>query len=144
RRIVRGLRRSPSVPDLVTHAFGRREFYEIKPNSTSGRKQGRAKIRWLEHFFARAGLPYRTGKLYDVDKTFTIERFSSGPIEHEVSIHVFLKEEALILYEVCTDVKIKTEVIEEAVYSIVSAAAIKAAVELVIAELPELVTVLVP
>jgi hypothetical protein len=115
-------------PDWMTHRprFGQFEFYEVKPNSDSGRTKGRAKILSLIALCGTEGLPYRPGSVYNPKEPFNqfnlwIE--TKGFFETEVVLHWFLKEPGLLLYEVCIDQRLRNPVANTALSAVGAAAA---------------------
>jgi hypothetical protein len=90
------------IPDIMTHDTARRlEFYEIKPNSSSGRSAGRSKIRSIAAAIASTGLPYVPGIQYTPNKK---RRFFSGLVlgfHLDVFFHFEFIAPGLIVYEFC-------------------------------------------
>ncbi|MEV7544932.1 hypothetical protein [Streptomyces sp. NPDC089915] len=106
-----------AVPDIITHEPGTRmEFYEIKPNSDSGRRAGRAKIETflsLMDFLAENNsgfAKYEKGELFDPDRSITFyQRNYLGIIPCKVSLHYRRATDqpiakGLIVYEICVEV----------------------------------------
>lgn len=53
------------IPDICTHDSPRRlEYYEVKPNSPSGRSDGLEKIAEIDAFNDNFNLPYKPGKIW--------------------------------------------------------------------------------
>jgi hypothetical protein len=92
------------IPDLMTNVQGRQEFYEIKPNSKSGRKDGRDKVVGLLTFFQSEHLTYEPGLQYEPDRSVTLWKYDSGLFKYEVKLHYFRIQAGLVVYEVCTEI----------------------------------------
>ncbi|MGV9451543.1 peptidoglycan-binding domain-containing protein [Streptomyces sp. NPDC003635] len=98
------------VPDIITHEPPQRmEYYEIKPNSASGKADGRTKLiafQALVDFFKPTvpTLTYQRGILFDPDRSILIwdGTWFGSPVK--VHFHFFREEEGLIVYEVCVEV----------------------------------------
>src|SRR5205807_492042 len=61
------------IPDLMTFDPGRRtEFYEIKPNSATGRTAGEVKIANVHALCQSFGLPYVPGTQWNPDTKVTL------------------------------------------------------------------------
>ena len=97
-----------AIPDIVRHAAsGLGEFYEIKPNSASGRAKGKKKIDDFEDVIARYHLPYESGLDYRPDERFTMWDGAWQGCPIEISLHYWLESDGLILYEICFDSGVK-------------------------------------
>lgn len=90
------------IPDLCTHDDPRRlEFYEIKPNSTSGRSAGVTKISEIGALNDSFSLPYKAGRIYAPDVHVTIWEGDLS-VGHVVStLHFKRTQLGLIVYELC-------------------------------------------
>lgn len=91
------------VPDLMTDDATRDVFYEIKPNSLSGRTAGKAKIAALDALFARFSLPYRSGSSWSPDEKIKVFSGKMFGRHIEGSFHYFRSSAGLILYEICIE-----------------------------------------
>jgi hypothetical protein len=97
------------VPDIITfQPPGRTEFYEIKPNSASGRRAGRDKIIWFEIICRDESLPYAAGSQYSPDRRVVVWNgtWLGSPVK--VRLHWFLDQRGLLLYELCVEVSQET------------------------------------
>ncbi|MFF7249218.1 hypothetical protein ACFZBU_35530 [Embleya sp. NPDC008237] len=100
------------VPDIITHdpAAGRREFYEVKPNSQSSKSKGRVKLNAFQamvDFLRTTSVPtmkYDRGTLFDPDRSILLwdGTWFGSPVQ--VFFHFFREEEGLLVYEVCVKV----------------------------------------
>ena len=91
------------IPDLATHDGSVKEFYEIKPNSMSGRIDGRAKVIAIEAANHMVGIPYVSGTRWSPNAKFIV---FSGPVfgaHIEVTFHFFRNQRGLIVYELCVE-----------------------------------------
>ncbi|MGW0778337.1 peptidoglycan-binding domain-containing protein [Streptomyces sp. NPDC002835] len=126
-----------AVPDIITHEPGvRMEFYEIKPNSDSGRAAGREKIETFLSLmdFISVNDPnftrYEKGKIFDPDRTITFyQRNYLGIIPCKASLHYKRATEpeiaqGLIVYEIC--VEVDGELLETLAKAIIVSAVIAA------------------
>jgi hypothetical protein len=91
-------------PDWMIHRTVRAEFefYEVKPDSSSSKSKGRAKILALIALCGLNNLPYVPGLRYspvDEEKNLWIE--TKGFIETEVTLRWSRIEPGLIAYQVC-------------------------------------------
>ena len=93
-----------NIPDLMTHAGDRQEFYEVKPNSKSGRASARNERINILEFFTSENLSYVPGTVYDPDESVTLWKYNSGLFKYELSLHFFRLDKGIILYEVCTEI----------------------------------------
>jgi hypothetical protein len=116
-------------PDWMTHrpSQSELEFYEVKPDSNSGRVKGPAKILFL---IALCGsqtppLPYVPGTLYfaqNEEDNLWIE--TKGFIETEITLQWSRTKAGLILYRVCIESKLKKPSPEKAKSAVDAAAMI--------------------
>jgi hypothetical protein len=94
------------IPDLMTFDSPRRtEFYEIKPNSDSGREKGEEKVAHVHALCQSAGLPYTPGTQWNPDTKIVLFTGRLLGIEVEVSFHFFKIQPGLIVYEICVEGK---------------------------------------
>ncbi|MEU7283651.1 hypothetical protein AB0A69_33530 [Streptomyces sp. NPDC045431] len=105
-----------AVPDIITHEPARMEFYEIKPDSDSGRAAARAKVETflsLMDFIAANDSrfsKYEKGTQFNPDRTITFyQRNYLGFIPCSVSLHYRRATEpeiaeGVIVYELCAEV----------------------------------------
>jgi hypothetical protein len=103
------------VPDIITHELpDRTEFYEIKPNSTSGVGKGIDKILWFEIICDSEIMPYIAGTEYDPDRKITLYggRYVGNPVR--ISLHFKRDRPGLLVYDFCID--ISQESISEALF----------------------------
>jgi hypothetical protein len=91
------------VPDLMTHASDRNEYYEIKPNSGDGRSDGLRKMANIDSFIAAYSLPFRAGYRWSPNERHRLFTGSLFGIEVEVLLHFFRSRSGLILYEICVE-----------------------------------------
>jgi hypothetical protein len=108
-----------AVPDIISHVPGAvpgggnmGEFYEIKPNSDTGRRQGKEKIDWFADVIARYKLPYLSGDKYTPNEKELVLDGTNFGIPIQVSIHYWHESTGLLLYEFCF--KIDRDTYEEA------------------------------
>ena len=99
-----------NVPDLATHSpalnqslAARREFYEIKPNSQSGRSDGYTKLTALDQLHDVCDLKYQRGTVWSPDEHITISKFDGISPFLKISIHYKLLSPGLVVYEICVD-----------------------------------------
>jgi hypothetical protein len=92
-----------AVPDIVAYVPGSTgEFYEIKPNSTEGIRQGDDKIRDVLRLMSEFRLVYLPGTRYNPDQLQPFEsRLVNGMWIWEIELHFWREKDALILYEFC-------------------------------------------
>ena len=123
-----------AIPDIITDAPRiRTEFYEVKPNSDTGRAAGDQKI---ETFLSLVDFLKLTdpavgniakGTQFQPDRRITIySRLYLGIVPVEVQMHYFLLKDALIVYEYC--VNAQTELLEGLIKAIILSALIALAV----------------
>lgn len=86
-------------PDMLVHTMAERAFYEIKPDSTSGRAAGEDKVGILTATYAAHGLPYRPGTNYS---TTRIQVASYGGLITSY-LEANLIRPGLIVYKVCLE-----------------------------------------
>lgn len=86
------------VPDIITHdAPARLEFYELKPNSDSGKEAGREKIENFKIICQLHNLPYAVGRLYNPDRRILIwdGTWFGSPVK--ARLHFFREEPGLLV-----------------------------------------------
>jgi hypothetical protein len=87
-------------PDILTHKPGRHEMEEIKPDSISGRADGRIKLAELDAFYSFFGLPYRRGITWT--PTPRIPLFTlPGPVLAFIEVH--RNRPGLVVYNICAE-----------------------------------------
>lgn len=92
------------VPDIITHDDpAQLEFYELKPNSDSGKEAGREKIENFKIICQLHNLPYEAGKLYNPDRRILIWDGTWFGSPAKVRLHFFRFEPGLLVYEVCVE-----------------------------------------
>jgi Domain of unknown function (DUF4157) len=97
-------------PDIMSHKPDRKEFYEIKPDSTAGRSAGMSKIKEISAYLADFGLPYVAGKAYTPTPKIALGTFPVGPIMVEASLAVRRVVNGLLVYKLC--VKMSSRALE--------------------------------
>lgn len=123
-----------AIPDIITDLPGvRTEFYEVKPNSGTGRDSGRQKITTFLSLvdFLKVTDPtianLALGTQFSPDRSITIySKAYLGIIPVQVQIHYFRPEAGLIVYEIC--VTAQTELLEALVKAVILTALIALAV----------------
>lgn len=98
-----GLLKIPDIATFMPPAAG--EFYEIKPNSGSGRIAGDEKVAFVHALFQSCGLAYVPGTKWKPDKRVNLFDGKLLGIEVRVSFHFFMLSPGLIVYEVCAEGK---------------------------------------
>lgn len=100
-----------AIPDIITDAPGvRTEFYEVKPNSDTGRASGRLKVAtflslidFLKQTDPAVGVLGK-GNQFSPNRSITFySRMYLGIIPVQVQINYFLLEDGLIVYQICVD-----------------------------------------
>lgn len=120
------------VPDMLTHKPSRHEYYEVKPGSPSGVRDGLKKMAVLDkmmakfHLSYKAGTHYSPGKPDDVDITSRVPRIMNvmggklGIRKITVTL-VFRRSGApggLIRYWVCIDMETEDELADEVIENV--------------------------
>jgi hypothetical protein len=83
---LRGIRR---IPDICTHDEPRRtEYYEVKPNSTTGLRDGDIKLAEIDAFNQFFNLPYRPGRIWSPDFYVTFFKDTLQGIPTEMAMHI--------------------------------------------------------
>jgi hypothetical protein len=84
------------------------EFYEVKPNSKSGTREGNKKLLFFEPFFAHDKLPYRPGTKYNPQNNEEIIWIETkGFFETTVSLRWSRTVPGLIQYDVCVETRLR-------------------------------------
>jgi hypothetical protein len=91
------------IPDLATDVPSQREFYEVKPGSSSGISAGRRKIANIQGFYSRFSVPLVAGVQWSPDFRFRLFQGGLLGLEVDVFLHFWRPEAALVLYEVCAE-----------------------------------------
>lgn len=117
------------VPDIITHEPPTRtEFYEIKPNSVSGKRKGRDKVIWFEIICTSESLPYVAGRIYDPNRRVLVwdGTWFGSPVK--VRLHWFRETDGLIVYELCFEASVENfaEALVKLLIALVVAALISA------------------
>ncbi|MBY9080769.1 hypothetical protein KIH86_13480 [Paenibacillus sp. HN-1] len=112
-------------PDISSFKRDRKEYYEIKPHSSSGIRDGRDKMKNLKSMYGRYGLGfYNPGTLYPRNgkkkiKLLSKFRFSLkylldleleaelGVDIFEIYLEVIRKEDGILLYKFCVEFRLK-------------------------------------
>ncbi|MEH7754757.1 peptidoglycan-binding domain-containing protein [Bacillus toyonensis] len=115
------------VPDIITHEPPLRiEYYEIKPNSSSGKRDGRNKMNWFDVICNDYGLPYVRGDQYSPNGKVLVwdGTWLGSPVK--VYLRWYLEERGLLVYELCIEVSERTlqEVIAKALIKLAVLSAI--------------------
>ncbi|MFO0820010.1 MAG: hypothetical protein U1A77_18820 [Pirellulales bacterium] len=87
------------IPDLLVHSTAERAFYEVKPDSTSGRSKGVDKIDKLRIVYAHYHLPYSAGNVF-LPRDHTVANFG---VILKVVLRVRRVQPGLILYKLCLE-----------------------------------------
>ncbi|PFM43734.1 hypothetical protein COJ45_27840 [Bacillus cereus] len=95
------------VPDIITYQPpGRTEFYEIKPDSNSGVKDGRDKLNWFDVICADYGLPYVRGSQYSPSGKVLLWDGTWFGSPSKVYLRWRKAEAGLLLYQICVEVSL--------------------------------------
>lgn len=86
-------------PDMLIHTMAEQAFYEIKPDSNTGRIDGAAKVTILIDTYRRYRLPYRPGIGYG---TVDIPVAALGSLI-KVNLNARQISAGLIVYKICLD-----------------------------------------
>jgi hypothetical protein len=95
-------------PDILIDNSNLKEYYEIKPDSPSGRSAGRSKLANIESYYNNYSLPYKRGQLFNPPSNILIGRteVSSGGTRIPVEVSFDLRlDNGLILYKLCIKTK---------------------------------------
>jgi hypothetical protein len=103
-----------SVPDIITNrgTVDKSEFYEIKANSDTGKREGFSQIAQFTKLNADFLLLFFPGLDYDPIEARFHSTISTGIYEIDIELHWFRHAAGLILYEFCWKVKVKHRVLE--------------------------------
>ncbi|MNM36144.1 hypothetical protein D3C81_468520 [compost metagenome] len=112
-------------PDISTLRRDRKEYYEIKPHSSSGIKAGRDKMRNLKDMYSRYGLGfYKPGTVYPRNRKkkikllskfrFSLKYLLDLELESELGVDIFeiyleviREEDGILLYKFCVEFRLK-------------------------------------
>ncbi|WP_338663164.1 hypothetical protein VQH23_23880 [Pararoseomonas sp. SCSIO 73927] len=99
------------VPDLVTDNGAIRQFYEIKPNSATGLRDGDEKLANLSAFCDFFKVSYKPGTAWSPDKRLLLYDGVIEAVELRVKVffHFFRVQPGLIVYELCIEAGIAIE-----------------------------------
>lgn len=86
-------------PDLLIHTHTLKEFYEIKPASSSGREAGISKVGTLSAIYKAFNLPYRLGYSYK-SADIPIATLGDGL---NITLSTSLEGPGLITYKICAE-----------------------------------------
>lgn len=86
-------------PDFLVHSFAEKAFYEVKPNSKDGLKDGKDKIEELSVIYDIFKLPYKPGT-----RNFNMKlKIATYPSLIEVYFNATLIGPGLITYKICIE-----------------------------------------
>lgn len=94
-------------PDILVHTAGLQEFYEIKPDSVSGRLAGKTKIATIDAYMLSYGLPYRHGTTFVPPANLDVGHFympvpGKPPTRVDISIDLRISQGG-IYYKICIE-----------------------------------------
>jgi hypothetical protein len=96
-----------SRPDILTDKANVQELYEIKPDSSEGLKEGRAKLFAIGAFMGLFGLPYTNGVTFvpTVSTLLASGKFPtiSGSVPFKLHLSVRRTIPGLLQYQVCVE-----------------------------------------
>ncbi len=95
------------VPDMLIHTMAEHAFYEIKPDSVSGRRAGRDKVAILTQTYGSYGLPYRPGIAYRPAE-ITVASFAG---QLSVKLKTESAQPGLIVYRLCLDSEVTMDLV---------------------------------
>ena len=98
---MRGLSKNLRRPDILSHKRSRREFYEVKPNTVTGRSAGREKIGDLVSFYNAFSLPYIAGTAYKPRSEIILAEVFIGRVKVEIFLRLDMPTSGLIVYDLC-------------------------------------------
>lgn len=87
------------VPDFLVHKSTERSFYEVKPDSPTGRVAGEEKVGTLLAVYAYYRLPYVAGRVYE-PRDVTLAALGSVL---RVTLRVRRIADGLLVYRICLD-----------------------------------------
>jgi hypothetical protein len=92
---------SVNRPDILAHTPMRQDFYEVKPDSGTGRAAGRIKIAAIDGYMRAFSLPYSAGTAYTPTALIPIftTTVSGTPVEAYLGLR--RARNGLIVYELC-------------------------------------------
>lgn len=102
------------MPDIMVHKITDRAFYEIKPNSVTGRRDGKMKVAYLSATYDYYKLPYKTGITFSPQN----HRIGFWGNKLTVTLQVDRVAPGLILYKICLESR---DTIDVAVISVLLA-----------------------
>ncbi len=88
-------------PDIIRHTDDTQQYIEIKPDSASGKKSGRKKLRDLDKTYTRFQLPYQRGTFYHPSDEILIATVRIEGSEIELFMKADQFEPALLTYRFC-------------------------------------------
>lgn len=91
------------VPDLASETSKLHEFYEIKPNSITGRVDADLKIAALDALYSSVGLSISSGTSWSPNERVILSAGTVLGAKIEISFHFFRDNAGRILYEICID-----------------------------------------
>jgi hypothetical protein len=86
-------------PDILIHTSNEKAFYEIKPDSASGRRDGIKKVGTLSATYMHFNLPYAPGLVYKPGE-ITVATFTG---QLTVKLKIQLIGPGLIVYKLCAN-----------------------------------------
>lgn len=111
-------------PDILIDNSKLKEYYEIKPDSSSGRSAGRSKLNEIEDYYRRYSLPYSRGSLFKPPSDILIGRTTISAAGTRVPVEISFDlrlENGLILYKLCIKTKWRLVLALELVYELLRA-----------------------
>lgn len=92
-------------PDILVDNGILKEYYEIKPDSTSGRAEGRNKLQAIDNYMTAYGLPYTRGTSLRLPSHIKLGSFyvvlpGVGQVKVAMSLNLRIVN-GLILYRIC-------------------------------------------
>ena len=119
-RVIQRLLNTPHErPDILIDNKKLKEYYEIKPDSQTGRSAGRKKMRSIADYYYKYSLPYSVGRYFNPPSELLIGRtvIYSGKTQIPVEVSFGLRlDNGLILYDLC--IKTKWHLILELVHEL--------------------------
>ncbi len=94
------------VPDFMLHTPAERSFYEVKPDSASGRRDGMHKVGTLQAIYRTYHLPYIAGNRH-APRDHEVARMGSAL---RVTLRVQRIAPGLIVYRLCLDSETTLEI----------------------------------
>jgi hypothetical protein len=94
-------------PDILTDQGLIQEYYEIKPDSTSGRTEGRLKMSAIDAFMGTFALPYPRGTTFTPSPVISLGSGTiptvKGPVPFKAFLRVRRSRAGLLVYRVCVE-----------------------------------------